>query len=288
MIEVVVDEPAGHAESPLWSPAEVALYWVDTVPGTIYRYDTKTGKRDAWPTPTRLGAIGLRRGGLIAAIKTGIGFLDTTSGAFEHIVDPEADQPDTRINDAKVDRGGRFWFGYQEDLARTPTGSIYRIDANRTVTKVDDGYTNPNGFAWALDNRTMYVSDTSLRRLYAYDFDVRTGNATNRRVFVQIPEGEGTPDGTTVDSENFVWSARGNGGARIVRYTPEGKVGRTIPIPASHVTNMAFGGPDLKTLYVTSATRNVKPELLASYPLAGKILRLQVDVAGVPEPTFGG
>jgi len=193
--EVVVEERAGHAESPLWSWSEGALYWVDTVPGTIYRIDVSSGKRDAWPTPTRLGAIGLRRGGLIAAIKTGIGFLDTASGTFTPIVDPEAEQPETRINDAKVDRGGRFWFGYQEDAARAPTGSIYRMDPDRTVTAIDRGFTNPNGFAWSLDNRVMYVTDTAKRTIYAYDFDPATGNATKRRVFVEIPPGEGTPDG---------------------------------------------------------------------------------------------
>ena len=103
-IEVFIKERAGHAESPLWSPTEGALYWVDTVPGTIYRIDLKSGKRDAWPTPTRLGAIGLRRNGLIMAIKTGIGFLDTESGTYEPVVDTEADQPETRINDAKKNR----------------------------------------------------------------------------------------------------------------------------------------------------------------------------------------
>jgi sugar lactone lactonase YvrE len=287
-LTLVDEEVAGHAESPLWSPAENALYWVDTVPGTIYRHDMSSGRRVSWRTPTRLGAIGLRRGGLIAAIKTGIGFLDTASGTFTHVVDPEADRPETRINDAKVDRGGRFWFGYQEDAARTQIGTLYRIDPDRSVTAIDRGFTNPNGFAWSLDNRTMYVTDTFIRRIYAYDFDPATGNAANRRIFVEIGPGEGTPDGTTVDSAGYVWSARGNYGARLARYAPDGSLDRTIPLPMTHVTNMAFGGRDLRTLYITSATRNLDAEQLAAQPLAGKIVSLRVDVPGVPEPLFGG
>ena len=247
----------------------------------------KSGKRDIWTMPSRLGALGLRRGGLIVALKTGIGFLDTATGAFDSVVDPEADRPDSRINDAKTDRAGRFWFGYQEDDARTPTGSLSRIDPDRTVTVLDRRYTNPNGFAWSLDNRSMYVADTSQRTIYVYDFDLATGTAERRRVFVEVPADEGRPDGTTVDSEGYIWSAR-NGGARLVRYAPDGRVERTVPLPVTLVTNMAFGGADLRTLYITTATRGLTDEQRAVQPLAGAILALRVDVAGIPEPLFAG
>lgn len=287
LIDVFVNDRAGHAESPLWSSSEGALYWVDTVPGTIHRIHVRSGKRDAWPTPARLGAIGLRRGGLIVALKNGIQFLETTTGKFEPVVDPEADQPETRINDAKTDRAGRFWFGYQDDGARTPTGSLYRLDPDQTVTVVDRGYTNPNGFAWSLDNRLMYVADTSQRVIYVYEFDVATGTATNRRAFTEIPADEGMPDGTTVDSGGYIWSARNRGG-RIVRYAPDGRVDRTITLPATQVTNMAFGGDDLRTLYITTASRNLPADEVPKQPLAGALLSVRVDVPGVPEPLFGG
>lgn len=285
-IELVVNDRAGHAESPLWSPSEGALYWVDTRPGTIYRIHAGSGKRDAWATPTRLGAIGLRRGGgLIVAVKSGIGFLDTQAGTFEPIVDPEADLPETRINDAKVDRAGRFWFGYQEDDGATPTGALYRIDPNRVVSVHDRGYRIVNGFAWSPDNRLMYVTDTRLNTIWVYDFDHQSGVAGNRRAFAVVPAGEGTPDGTTVDRLGYVWSAR-NGGARLVRYAPDGSVDRTIGLPATLVTNMTFGGDDDSTLFITTGARGLSAEQLAAEPLAGAVLSVRVDVPGIPETPY--
>jgi sugar lactone lactonase YvrE len=286
-IELVANDGAGHAESPLWSPEEGALYWVDTRPGIIHRIDGTSGKRDVWTTPTRLGALGLQRAGLIVAIKTGIGMLDTGTGAFEHVVDPEADRPDSRINDAKTDRAGRFWFGYQQDDARTPTGSLSRMDPDRTVTVVDRNYTNPNGIAWSLDNRLMYVAETASRVIYVYDFDFASGVAANRRIFAEIPENEGRPDGTTVDSEGYIWSAR-NGGARIVRYAPDASIDRIVELPTTLVTNMTFGGNDMHTLYITTASRGLTAEQLTTQPLAGAILSVRVEVAGVAEPLFAG
>lgn len=227
-----------------------------------------------------------RGGGLIVAIKTGVGLLDTATGAFTSIVDPEADLPLTRINDAKVDRAGRFWFGTtSEDGAAV--GALYRMDADRSVNVLDRGYTIPNGFAWSLDGRRMYVADTPLRELREYDGDFATGAVAGRRVFAVVPADAGTPDGTTVDSAGFVWSAC-NGGGRIVRYAPDGSLDRTIDVPATLVTNVTFGGDDLRTLFITTASRGLSADELRAQPLAGAVLAVRVDVPGVPEPAFAG
>lgn len=287
VIDVLVNDRAGHAESPLWSPGEGALYWVDTRAARVYRYIVGSGKRDSWTVPTRFGAVGLRRGGLIAAIKTGIGFLDTATGAFEHLVDPEADRADTRINDAKTDRAGRFWFGSTHDDATEPIGKLYRFDADRSVTVADTGYTIPNGFAWSPDNRHMYVSDSPRLRINAYDFDLATGSAGNRRTFAQIPENHGTPDGSTIDSQGYVWNAQFGGGV-VTRYAPDGTVDRVIDLPTQRPTNVMLGGDDLRTLYVTTATGGLTPEQLEAQPLAGAVLAIRVDVPGIPEPLFAG
>lgn len=286
-IEVVVNDRAGHAESPLWAPAEGALYWIDTRFTRIYRLEIESGKRDMWEAPARLGAIGLRRGGLIVATKDGVWFLDTATGGFEPVVDPEANLPNSRINDAKTDRAGRFWFGSQEDYGKTATGCVYRLDKDRTVATVDRGYLNPNGFAWSPDNRRMYAADTKKRTLYAYDFDYATGSATNRRTFMEIPANEGSPDGTTVDSQGYVWSAN-NGGGRIVRYAPDGGIDHVVELPVTHVTNMAFGGADLRTIYITTAWASLTQEEFWSQPLAGAVLSVRADVPGIPEPVFAG
>ena len=126
----------------------------------------------------------------------------------------------------------------------------------------------------------MYATDTTARVIYVYDFDHATGNATNRRIFAQVPADEGRPDGTTVDSEGYIWSAR-NGGARIVRYAPDGRVGLRTTVPTNLVTNMAFGGDDLRTLFITTASRNLPEEFLAKQPFAGGIFTVRVDVPGV-------
>lgn len=286
-LEVVVNDRSPHAESPLWSAAEGALYWVDTRLTRIYRYEIATGRRTFWEPASRLGAVGLHRDGLVVAEKNGVAVLNTSTSEFRVLVDPEASDEQSRINDAKVDRGGRFWVGYQEDFSKTATGTLYAIGVDCSVRAVDGGYVNPNGFTWSLDNRRMYVSDTRIRTIWVYDFDPHSGTASNRRVFAEVPADEGTPDGATVDSTDFVWSAR-NGGGCIVRYAPDGSLDRKIPIPALQVTNMTFGGADLRTMYVTTAWASLTQEQYWAQPLAGAILSLQVDVPGVEEPFFGG
>lgn len=261
------------------------MYWLDTRPGTIYRLELSTGKRTSWPTPSRLGALGLCRGGLVVATKTGIGFLDTRTGAFDPIVDPEASITDSRINDAKMDRAGRFWFGSCQDDGKTPTGTIYRFGPQRTTVAIARNYTIPNGFAWSLDNTRMYLTDTALGTIFVYDFDLGSGTATNRRPFAYVDRSEGTPDGTTVDSEDYVWSARFGGGA-VARYAPDGRLDRVIELPTKGTTNVAFGGDDLRTLFVTSGARGLSEHELAAQPLAGAVFALRVDVPGVPETMF--
>jgi len=288
-VDLVLNDRAGHAESPVWSAAEGALYWVDTTPGTIYRLDVASGERASWPTPARLGAIGLRgANGLIVAIKSGIGFLDTATGRFDPVVDPEASEPDTRINDAKVDRAGRLWFGSLEDAATAPRGKLYRIDPDLTVSVHDRGYTIPNGFAWSPDGRRMYVTDTAIRTIWLYDYDPESGRPSNRRPFVRDPAWGGRPDGTTVDAAGNVWTAWGGGGGRLVRFAPDGSVDTTVALPTTHVTNMTLGGADMRTLYITTASRGLTEEQLAVQPFAGGILCARTDVPGIPEPNFGG
>jgi L-arabinonolactonase len=286
-VEVVVNDRALTGESPLWSVREGALYWLDTRVPRIYRLHLASGKRDAWDPPSKVNAVGLRRGGLVAAMKDGIWYLDTSTGAFEHIVDPEANDPTSRMNDAKTDRGGRFWFGSMEDDGKTPTGVLYRLDADRTVTAIDRGLSIPNGIAWSPDDRLLYVGDSRAGIIYAYDFDRTSGTARNRRPFVQIPAAEGMPDGATVDSRGYLWSAR-VGAWAIVRYAPDGTVDRTIDLPVKRPTSVMFGGDDLRTLYITTATRSLSPDELAAQPHAGAVLAVRVDVPGLPEPDFAG
>lgn len=270
----------------MWSAAERALYWLDGRSDAIYRIDVNSGARSRWTTPAKVNALGLRaNGGLIVAMKSGIAALDTATGTFTHVVTPEPYTATMRMNDGKVDRAGRFWFGTMHDDAADASGRVYRLEADGTLATIDAGYTIPNGFAWSPDDRTMYLADSQLRTIYAYDFDAASGNARNRRPFVQTPEGT-MPDGATIDAEGFVWSAN-VGGWGIARFSPHGALDRRLALPVQRPTSVIFGGDDLRTLFITTASRRLSSEELTAQPLAGAILAVRLDVPGLPEHAFG-
>ncbi len=279
----------------MWSAAEHALFWIDGRRDAIYRIDVHSGERAQWTTPAKVNAIGLRAaGGLIVAMKSGVAALETASGTFTHLARPAEMTDDLRMNDGKVDRRGRFWFGTMHENATDPAGGIYRLEAG-TLVRIDqlgDGPHNrdranviPNGFAWSPDERRMYLADSHARTIYAYDFDASSGTATNRRSFAEVAAGT-MPDGATIDERGFLWSANVGGGA-LHRYAPDGTLERRIALPVSRPTSVCFGGDDLRTLYITSASRNLTAEALAAQPLAGAVLALRVDVPGLPEHAYG-
>jgi sugar lactone lactonase YvrE len=283
--------PAGNliGESPLWSVREQALYWVDVEGRLVQRWMSANGELNRWAMPEVTSSIGLRRGGgLVAATRTGFVFLDTGTGTVTPIVNPEADLPENRFNDGKVDRRGRFWAG-TKNIANTPepTGSVYRLDPDRTSHRIEDGISCTNGIAWSADNSAMYICDTWIRRIYRYAFDAKAGIASHRAVFAELTVEEGYPDGLTVDAEGFVWSAHYNGW-RISRYAPDGRLERTIRMPVQHVTSLMFGGPDLRTLFVTSASMRLPADAAERQPEAGHVFAFDAGVAGLPEPEFLG
>jgi sugar lactone lactonase YvrE len=288
-IRVVVPSSNLIGESPVWSAAEQALYWVDVEGKLVQRIDPATGDIKRWTMPEVTSCIGLRqRGGLVAGTRTGFVFLDTITGAVVPITHPEADMPGNRFNDGKVDRAGRFWAG-TKNIANSPetTGSVYRLDPDLEARRVDRCISCVNGIAWAPDNRTMYLCDTWLRRIYAYDFEPAAGLARNRRLFAQLGPEDGYPDGLTVDADGFLWNAHYDGW-RITRYAPDGRIDRIVRMPVQQVTSVMFGGTDLRTLFVTSASLRLAPEARASQPLAGHVFAFEPGVTGLPETTFAG
>ena len=275
-------------EGPLWCPREQVLYWLDIKRPAIYRFDPQSGQTGQWTMPSDIGCMALReQGGMVVGLRTGFAFLDFETGAVTAVADPEADRPDNRFNDGKVDRQGRFWAGTLNDAESEPLGSLYRLDADGTVTLMQDGAVVSNGIGWSPDDRTMYFTDSVIRTIWAFDFDPSTGAIANRRIFTEVPSGTGYPDGLTVDSEGFVWSAVWDGW-RIVRYDPAGNIDREVVMPVQRPTSCMLGGPDLKTLYVTSASIHLDAGALERGPRAGGLFALQVDTAGLPEPRFAG
>ncbi len=286
-LRVVVASRNQIGESPVWSTAENALYWVDVEGKSIQRWREDDNTIRHWDVGEPVGCIGLRqRGGLVGARRSGFFFLDVATGTITPLFDPEAHLPDNRFNDGKVDRRGRFWAGTRNFIdTEKAAGSLYRLDADLSVHHMEKGMRCPNGMAWSPNNKLMYLCDTWTRNIFVYDFDADDGILRNRRLFVELPENEGFPDGLTVDAEGFVWNAHYNGW-RITRYAPDGRVYRVIRMPVQHVTSLTFGGRDCGTLYVTSASLRLNEEERLRQPVAGNILALETGARGLAEPQF--
>ena len=275
-------------EGPIWDGGRGLLFWVDIVGCAVHALDPESGEHQVWPTPEHVGSLSVReRGGLVLALKNGFATLDLESGAVEHIAEAEADKPDNRFNDGRCDRQGRFLAGslpYSEDK---PLGALWRLDVDHRAEPVLTGITVSNGLCWSPDGRTMYFVDTPTREIVAYDYDTARGTPSSPRLFRKVEDTPGWPDGSVTDSEGFVWNGEWDG-ARVVRYAPDGSVDRVIEVPARRATCVALGGPDLKTLFITTAWDRMSEAERAEWPLSGHLFAAPVDVPGLPDPLYRG
>lgn len=272
-------------ESPLWDPIGQALYFIDSPVPVIHRFDPQSGALDNWNVPGRyLGSMALREGGgAVLAMDAGFHSFDFDSGECRLLTEPEAGLAGVRFNDGKVDRQGRFVAGSMHRDFAEPAGSIYRLDADHSCTKLDDGYYCSNGPCWSPDGSTFYIGDSSPAVIYAFDYDSATGAARNKRVF--YAEARGEPDGATVDAQGYVWSACFGGGC-IHRIAPDGILDREIELPVEWVASVAFGGPDLDVLYVTSIGYEMGGERDPSLESGGLFAIYGLGVTGLPERRF--
>jgi L-arabinonolactonase len=294
---VKCDDIAG--ETPLWSVKEKAIYWIDVVSPRIHRFDPATGDFKTISLHETIGSIGLRaRGGLVAAMRRGFYFVDFEKDKVDHIFDPEPTLPDNTLNDGRCDRQGRFWAGsgwYGTDdvaseatrLPTEPTAALYRLDPDLSVHKIIGGLTETNTVAWSPDNRIMYVGDSGPGIIRAYDYDAKKGTISNERLFAKTKQGDVFVDGSAIDAEGYLWSAVWNGWC-IRRYAPDGTIERTIELPVQRPTSCCFGGPNMSTLYITSATWTLSEEDIARQPLAGSLFAVETGIKGMPEASFNG
>lgn len=286
-IELAVDCRNQLGEGPIWDIHEQALYWVDIAGRKLQRFDIASRSVRRWMMPERIASFALRRSsGMVLALESGFAFFEPLTEEFRWIARPEATNGRNRFNDGKCDSSGRFWAGTMDDAGTEYTGSLYRLDSDLTVHRMEDGLGIPNSLAWSPDDRTFYFADTLDGRIYAYDYDAPSGAISRKRLFVSTSD-PGSPDGSAIDSEGYLWNAEWDGW-RIVRYAPDGSVDRVITLPVQKPTSCAFGGPDLRRLYVTSARWDLAPSDLAAQPWAGGVLVMQVDVAGLPAARFAG
>ncbi|HZG45679.1 MAG TPA: SMP-30/gluconolactonase/LRE family protein, partial [Allosphingosinicella sp.] len=215
------------------------------------------------------------------------GFLDIAPDLTATVIaDPEPDLPANRFNDGKVDRAGRFWAGTMDRHERDASGSLYRLDPDRSWTRIDSGYRVTNGPAFSRDGRTMYHTDSARQTVYAFDL-AEDGSPSNRRVHLHFGEGDGYPDGMTVDAEDCLWIAFWDGWC-VRRFSPAGQRLAELRVPAQRPTSCAFGGPDLDQLFITTASRDLTAEERARQPCAGGLFMTSPGVTGLAEPLFAG
>ena len=277
-------------ESPVWHAIEAAWYWVDIPARRIWRLDHATGAARHWTADEMVACIAPRAdGGLIAGMETGlfaVTLLDDGSVRAERLAAPPELAPGMRFNDGRTDRQGRFWSGtmWLNMADALPIGRLYRYDAHGLSAPLVSGLVTQNGLAWSPDGRTMYLSDShpTRRRVWAFDYDVDAGVPHDRRLFVDMADFAGRPDGATMDADGCYWVA-GNDGGSLLRFTPAGRFDRELALPVAKPSMPCFGGPDLDTLLVTSI---VQPGF-EDDALAGAVLRVRPGVRGVPEVPFG-
>jgi len=292
-VQCVVPAGARLGECPVWSVREQVLYWVDIAGHRLHRFDPASGSDAFFQLDEDIGCIGLReRGGFIAGVRSGIWLLDA-EGRKQRCVFVNESPQTSRFNDGRCDRAGRFWAGTIFEPRDRPAASLYRVDPDLRVTRVTGDITVSNGLAFSPDDRVMYHADTPAHVLYAYDFTLATGAIGARRIVRNFERRQpdrkygGRPDGAAVDSLDRYWSTQYEGG-RVVCLAADGTELVSIALPVKRTTMCAFGGPELRTLYVTSARDGASAEELAAHPLSGGVFAIELDVAGLPEPEFGG
>lgn len=285
-LKCVYEGKAQLGEGVFWSEREKRVYWVDIVGRQVCRFDPSSGVNEAVSVGQEVGAIVERvSGGLVAGLKDGVYSLDFDSGSLAKLCDPMEGNSENRLNDGKAGPDGRFYVGGMSD---GPTDFLFRIEKGGTDwSKVESGISISNGLCWSADARTFYYIDSPRRVVWAYDFDLVSGEVSNRRVVVDVRGEECIPDGMTIDVEGMLWVAFWDGWA-VRRYDPNtGEMLQEIRLPVSRVTCCAFGGDDLDTLYITTASAWLEEAALRGQPLAGGLFAVKPGVKGRTAFLFG-
>jgi xylono-1,5-lactonase len=281
----IADYQSKLGEGPVWVAREEALYWVDIIGGRLMRWSQAEGPRNIPIRQPLCSIVPRESGGFIGGSPHGFVAI-SDDFVITPIADPEPHLPGNRMNDGKVDRAGRFWAGTMDAAERSSTGSLYRLDADLSWTMADSGYGVTNGPAFSPDGRTMYHSDSAAQRIYAFDL-AEDGSVSNRRTFAQFGDGEGYPDGMTVDVEGCLWVAFWDGWC-LRRLSPSGERMAELGVSVQRPTSCTFGGKDLDLMFVTSARRDFSAEELRAQPEAGGLFVMYPGVTGIPERLFAG
>jgi L-arabinonolactonase len=274
-------------ESVLWDSDSGSLWWVNIHQREIWQLRDKIPK--IYRLPSRVGAIALRvKGGLVVGAEKEFAFFDPVSNAYNSIAGVEPDLPMTRLNDGRCDRNGRFLCGGMSENPDAPACSnVYSLDPAGKVRTLISNVTCSNSICFSPSGSTMYFSDMPTGEIVAYDYDQDTGEISHRRMVCEASSASGLPDGSVVDADGCIWNARWGAG-KVIRYTPTGKVDLTFEFPVTNVSCVGFGGPDFKTLFVTTAQFGLTADQLKAEPHAGSLFVIEPGVQGLPEPRYLG
>ena len=274
-------------EGPVWDEAEQALYYIDILEKRVLRWDPVSGDHRSWGVPAMIGSMALREsGGAIVALPDGIHALDFESGAVTPFALFDPADPAVQLADGKVDRAGRFVFGTSHRQAKEPVGGLWSLGADGRISRLDEGLILGNGPCFSTDDRTLYHADSMRQAIYAYDYDLATGSAFNRRNFFDSSVYGPIPDGATIDANGDMWVAICEGGV-VLRLSPDGEVRQAIEMPTRLPASCMFFGPDLDRLFVPS----IDPSFLGREPAEADGWCYVVDglgVRGLPEPRYRG
>ena len=287
--ELALDAKVLLGEGPWWNAKSQQLYWVDIEGNAFHVFDPTSGSDRKIDVGEMIGcAVGMRSGGVLLALQHGFFKLDLNTESLTAIADPESHLPENRFNDGKCDSAGRFWAGTTRIQHDEPSGFLYRLDPDLNVhRKLDDVWIS-NGLAWSLDDKTMFYIDSPTGEVVAFDFHAPSGEITNERLVIEIPEEGASPDGMTIDEEGMLWIALWDGW-RVIRVNPaDGQIIGEVRLPVARPTSCCFGGANLDELYITTASTRMPADELAKQPLAGGIFRCKPGMRGLPMVEFAG
>jgi L-arabinonolactonase len=269
-----------------WNARENSLWWTDIQNCRLHRYDPADGALRSFATPERLCSFAFAAGGgLIAAFETGVALYDPQSVARQWLYRHKPNTDPVRSNDGRCDRSGRFWFGTMTEPDGEPAlGKLFRLDRRGTVSVQAEKLGIVNALCVSPNGKYLYFADSKERTIFVNDLDEETGQLTNRRIFARTPDGV-RPDGATIDTEGCIWNAHWDGEC-IVRYAPDGHVVEAFELPVSRPTCLAFGGPTMNILFVTTACDGLDGSAIMKQPMAGNVFVFETDATGLPDAEF--
>lgn len=273
-------------ECPVWDAGRNTLFFMDIVGRKLHAYDWGSGQDRVLELPALGGALALAQDGrLIAGLQTGVHIIDPDTGSIKFLIDPEQDKPDHRLNEGKCDPEGRFWFGSISTVGRFPTGCLYRLETDGSVTKVLDDISVPNTMAWLRDGRHMIFADSVKKQIWGFTYDAESGSISDREVFIDVSDFQGIPDGVAVDEDDGLWIAE-FGGAAVHHYSADGKPIEKVTLPASQVTSCVFAGPELRHLVIVTAKRLLDESGRKAQPHSGDLFVVEPGVRGLQPHLF--